>query len=502
MPAPFLTARGVSKRYGATKALVDVDIEVDRGSVHALVGENGAGKSTLGKVIAGVVRPDSGVIELAGREVAFGSPRQALDAGVTIIAQELSLVPDRSVIENVYLGIEDHRGPWVRRSAIRRRYERLTESTGIWVDPGRLVGSLKVGEQQKVEILRAMAREAQLIVMDEPTARLAQDETQALVTTIRNLSEGGTTVVFVSHFLDEVRAVADTITIMRDARVVRTGPARDETHESIVVAMTGRPLDMAFPPKVLPAADAPVVLEVTGLGRAGSFDAVDLQVRAGEIVALAGLVGAGRSEVAHAIAGAAPADRGSMRLVGRPFRPTRPRVALDAGIALIPESRKDQGLVLDRSVKDNITLPYLRDVERLGLIAGRRESDVAAELGTRVGVKYESPEVDVRTLSGGNQQKVLFARSLMRTPVLLIADEPTRGVDVGAKRAIYDLIVGLAEKGMAVLVVSSELEEVLGLAHRVVVMRDGTVAGEFDGTTVSEEAIMQAAFGTKESDER
>ena len=502
MPTPFLAARGLAKRYGATQALVDVDIDVARGSVHALVGENGAGKSTLGKIIAGVVRPDDGVIELAGRAVAFGSPRQALDAGVTIIAQELSLVPERSVIENVFLGIESHRGPWVRRAAIARRYEELTEATGIRVAPDRTVSTLKVGEQQKVEILRAMARNAELVVMDEPTARLSQDETDALMTTMRELSARGTTIIFVSHFLDEVRAVADTITIMRDARVVRTGPADQETHETLIVGMTGRPLDLAFPAKAPPPVDAPVVFEAAGLGRSGAFSGVDLSIRAGEIVALAGLVGAGRSEVAHAIAGAAPATEGTMSLAGRPFRPARPRAALEAGVALIPESRKDQGLVLDRSVKDNITLPYLRDVERFGLIAGRRESAVAADLGARVGVKYASPEVDVRTLSGGNQQKVLFARSLMRTPVLLVADEPTRGVDVGAKRAIYDLIVGLAADGMAVLVISSELEEVIGLAHRVVVMHDGTVSRELDGMTVTEEAIMQAAFGLDGSEGR
>lgn len=500
MTTPFLVARGLTKRYGATAALTDVDLEVSQGSIHALVGENGAGKSTLGKVIAGVVRADSGELELSGRPAEFGSPRQALDAGVTIIAQELSLVPDRSVIENVFLGIESHRGPWVLRTSVAERYAALTEAVGIFVEPDRKVGQLRVGDQQKVEILRAMARNAQLIVMDEPTARLSQSETEVLMSTMRELSARGTTLIFVSHFLEEVRNLADTITVMRDSRVVRTRAAVDETHESLIVAMTGRPLDTAFPAKVLPAADAPVVLQVSGLSRSGAFEDVDLAIRAGEIVALAGLVGAGRSEVAHAIYGAEPADSGSMTLAGQPFSPADPRAGLSAGVSLIPESRKDQGLLLDRSVKDNITLPYLRAIERLGLLSARREGGLAKELSGRVGVKSASVDAAVRTLSGGNQQKVLFARSLVRTPVLLIADEPTRGVDVGAKRAIYDLIVELASEGMGVLVVSSELEEVLGLAHRIIVMHEGRVVTEMSGAEATEELIMHAAFALTESE--
>jgi simple sugar transport system ATP-binding protein/ribose transport system ATP-binding protein len=495
MSEPHLSCRGLSKRYGATQALAEVDLEVERGSIHALVGENGAGKSTLGKIIAGVVQPDSGSMELSGRPVHFGSPRQALESGVTIIAQELSLVPARSVLENVFLGIESSRGPWVMRHALVRRYADLTESVGIFVDPAATVGRLGVSDQQKVEILRALARKAELIVMDEPTARLSKKETQALAATMRSLSERGTTFVFVSHFLDEVRGLADTITIMRDSRVVRTSPSAAETHDSLIVAMTGRPLDMTFPHKVPPAPDAPVVLDVSGLTSAGRFSDVSFSVRKGEIVALAGLVGAGRSDVAHAIYGAVGVDSGTMRINDADHRPSSPRSGLRAGVALIPESRKDQGLVLDRSVSDNITLPYLREVERFGLISGRAENTVAEERSARAGVKAESVQANVRTLSGGNQQKVLFARTLVRQPVVLVADEPTRGVDVGAKRAIYDLIVDLAAQGMAVLVVSSELEEVLGLAHRVVVMHEGRVVASLDGFAATEESIMQAAFG-------
>lgn len=499
--SPYLSCRGLTKRYGATQALAGIDIDVERGSIHALVGENGAGKSALGKIIAGVVQPDGGTMELSGRLVTFGSPRQALEAGVTIIAQDLSLVPERSVLENVFLGIESHRGPWVLRRSIARRYDELTRQAGIFVDPAAKVGELRVGDQQKVEILRALARDAELIVMDEPTARLSQEETLALTATMKQLAERGTTFIFVSHFLEEVQDLANTITILRDSRVVRTSPAPAETHESLIVAMTGRPLDMAFPHKIPPATDVPVVLEVSALTRNGVFDDVTFQIRTGEIVALAGLVGAGRSDVAQAVYGAVRVDSGTMTLKGSIYRPTMPREGLRAGVAMIPESRKDQGLVLDRSVKDNITLPYLREVERLGVISGRHEGDLAADRSTRVGVKASSVDAHVRTLSGGNQQKVLFARALVRPPVLLIADEPTRGVDVGAKRAIYDLIAGLAAEGMAVLVVSSELEEVLGLAHRVVVMHEGRVVADLQGDEATEESIMHAAFGLTGSDE-
>ncbi len=488
--------RGVTKRFGATLALADVDLDVRRGTVHALVGENGAGKSTLGRVIAGVHAPDAGELRVAGRPVELRSPRQALDLGLTIIAQELALVPERSVVENVYLGIEDHRGPWVRRGALRRRFEELVETSGIVVAPDVPVGSLGVGEQQKVEILRALARRAGLIVMDEPTARLAAGETAALRATIRRLADGGTTVVFVSHFLDEILTLADTVTVMRDGRVVRSGPAADEDHRSLIEGMTGRKMEAAFPEKPSPKADAREVLRVSGLSRRGAFEDVSFTVRAGEIVALAGLVGAGRSETVRAVYGADRADRGSVTLDGKPLRVRHPRQAIARGVAMIPESRKDQGLLLTRSVRENVSLPFLRRLSRAGLVSTRRERHEAEQRTAEVGVKAASSEVAVSALSGGNQQKLLFARSLMQTPSLLIADEPTRGVDVGAKRAIYGLLADLAAHDMAILVVSSELEEVLGIAHRILVMRGGRLVAELDGRTASENDVMAAAFGT------
>lgn len=495
MTLPAVEFRGVNKRFGATVALEDVSLSIASGEVHALVGENGAGKSTLGKALAGIVPPDSGEIVLTGRREQLASPRQALAAGVTMIAQELSLVPDRTVMENVFLGIEPHRGPWVRRRELRERFDDLVARSGIEVSPTANVASLRIGEQQKVEILRALARNAQVMVMDEPTARLSLEETRALLQTVRDLRDRGTTVVFVSHFLDEVLEIADSVTIMRDARVVRTGPAQGETKDSLIEGMTGRPLDAMFPTRSKPRDDAPEVLKVDNLSRPGAFTNISFHVRAGEIVVLSGLVGSGRSEVLQAIYGSAPADSGTINLTGQPFMPRRVRDSIKRGIALIPESRKDLGLVLGSSVADNISLPYLRDVERGGLISRRRENGLAVDRMTAVGVKAASPASDVATLSGGNQQKVLFARSLVRTPTLLLADEPTRGVDVGAKRSIYDLLTELARAGMAVLVVSSEIEEVMGIAHRILVMHQGRIVAEFDGAAAEEPDVIAAAFG-------
>jgi simple sugar transport system ATP-binding protein/ribose transport system ATP-binding protein len=492
---PAVTFRGVSKSFGATVALRDVTLTVSAGEVHALVGENGAGKSTLGKVLAGIVSPDSGEILLAGRSEALGSPRQALAAGVTMIAQELSLVPGLSVADNVFLGIEPHTGPWVRRGEIRKAFESLVRESGIDVPDAAQVGNLRIGDQQKVEILRALARNARVIVMDEPTARLSRDETAVLLKTVRALAAAGTTIIFVSHFLDEVLQVADSVTIMRDAAVVRSGPAKSETRATLIEGMTGRPLDAMFPARRPPTPGASTVLEVTGLSRKGVFEDISFSVRQGEIVVLSGLVGSGRSEVVQAVYGSARATSGSMDLNGVAYRPRSVRDALDAGLALIPESRKDLGLVLDRSVADNVTLPYLRDVELLGLISLRREEALATDRMSTVGVKAASPRIEVATLSGGNQQKVLFARSLVRTPALLLADEPTRGVDVGAKRSIYDLITSLASEGMGVLVVSSEIEEVMGLAHRILVMHQGRLVAEFRGEDADEASVIAAAFG-------
>jgi ABC-type sugar transport system ATPase subunit len=493
---PLVEARGISKRFGGVQALADVSITLLPGHVHGLVGENGAGKSTLSKVIGGVHRPDEGELLVDGTSVSFHAPRDALDAGIATIAQEIALVPARTVMENVLLGIEPNAAGVVRSREVRQRFDELNERTGFALEPLAIVRTLRTAEQQKVEILRAIARDARLLLMDEPTAALTRDETARLLETIRALAAGGTAVVLVSHYLEEVLSVCDTVTSMRNGRVIRTAPAKDETPETLVSAMIGRDLSLEFPPKAYPADDAPVVLEARGVTRGRELQDVSLSVRAGEIVGLAGLVGSGRTEVARAIFGADRIDAGEILFEGKPVTVKGPRQASRLGIAMLPESRKEQGLFMIRPVRENISIVDVQAMSRLGVVERRKEGRRTSELADSLDVRSASQEAMVTTLSGGNQQKVLFAKWLFRRPKLLIADEPTRGVDVGAKRQIHELLIGLAAEGMAVLLISSEIEEVLGLAHRVLVMRTGRVVAEFEGDAATDEAVMTAAFAS------
>jgi ABC-type sugar transport system ATPase subunit len=493
---PLVELRGIAKRFGATLAVDGAGLVIRAGSVHALVGENGAGKSTLGKILGGVHEPDAGELLLEGEPVAFRSPRHALERGVTMIAQELSLVPTRDVVDNVYLGREDRRGPMLDRRRMRRRFAALVAETGIEVPADATVGRLSVAQQQQVEILRALARDARLIVMDEPTARLSATEAQALHAVVRSLAERGTAIVYVSHFLEEVLGLADVITVMRDGRLVKTSPASEETADSLVVSMVGRTLAATFPDRPPVDPDGSPVLRVEGLGRAGVFRDVSFVVRPGEIVGLAGLVGSGRTEVARAVFGVDARDSGRVFVGGREIPGDGVRRMIEAGVAMIPESRKDQGLMLGRPVRENVSLPYLDRLSRLGVVGRRAERTRTRTLTRAVDVRLASEEQPVFSLSGGNQQKVLFARWLMERPVVLIADEPTSGVDVAAKRAIYELLAELASGGVGVVLISSELEEVLGLAHRILVMREGTIVAEIPGEEATEHAVVEAAFGT------
>jgi ABC-type sugar transport system ATPase subunit len=489
-------ARGVSKRFGGVLALDGIDLEVEHDSIHALVGENGAGKSTLGKVIAGVHRPDDGELWVDGRRVDYHSPRDALGDRITVIAQEPTLVPHRSVQENVYLGVEGGRGGIVDSRRTARRFAALVRESGIELDPRRLARTLTVADQQKVEILRAMAREAQLFIMDEPTSALTADESERLFELIRRLRERGATIVYVSHFLPEVLALADTVTVLRDGRLVQTTAAAGETPDRLVSAMLGRPLDLTFPDKTPLAPAAPVVLSVQGLARPPEVQDVSFEIREGEIVGLAGLIGSGRTEVARAIFGADRRSGGSVVVDGTPLDARSPRTAIRRGVVMLPEDRKRQGLIMLRSIVENVTLPHLGDLSTAGVVATGDERRRTSELIGRLDVRTPSNNAAVNTLSGGNQQKVLFAKWLFRRPRVFILDEPTRGVDVGAKVAIYELIRSLAAEGMAVLLISSEHEEVLGLAHRVLVMRAGRIVAEFDEQTMSEDAVLHAAFAT------
>ena len=493
---PLIQVRDAAKQFGGVRALDGVSVEISAGSIHGLVGENGAGKSTLAKVIGGVLAPDSGELLVDGEAVRFRSPREALAAGIATIAQEIALVPGRSVLENVFLGIETRRLGVVDRGALRTRFAALDERTGFGLDPDVRVGALRTAEQQKVEIVRAIARDARLILMDEPTASLTSDESERLLQVVRGLAATGTAVVLVSHHLDEVLAVCEQVTVMRDGHIVRTGPAGNETAQSLVTAMVGRAVDTTYPAKQLTAGDAPVLLEARALSRALAVSDVSLTVRAGEIVGLAGLVGSGRSEVARLIAGADRADAGEIRLDGAPLRLRHPRDAARRGIAMVPESRKEQGLLMMRSIRENATLATLPRFTRGGVVERGKERRYAQGLFDRLDVRAPGTSTRVGSLSGGNQQKVLFAKWLAIEPRVLIADEPTRGIDVAAKREIHGLIAELAAGGMGVLLISSEIEEVLGLAHRVLVMRGGRVVEELAGDEATEDRVMRAAFAT------
>jgi len=484
----------IGKRYSGTKALDDVSVEVAEGSVHALVGANGAGKSTLGKIVGGVIRPDDGQLFVDDRAVRYTSPREARIDGIATIAQELSPVPHMSVIENVFFGIEPRRFGVVQRHQMRRQYEELVSQWGFELDGNAKVGALRTADKQKVEILRAVACDARVIVMDEPTSSLTSVETKTLHRMIRTLRESGRTIVYVSHFLDEVLELADTVTVLRSGRLVRTAPVAEETEESLVAGMFGAAAEAEHFEKSQ-RSTAPVVLEVSGLHRQGVLRNISLQIRSGEIVGLAGLVGSGRSELARAIAGVDPIDGGTIAVDGTARRIRSPADAMAAGMAFLPESRKDDGLFLALTLAANTTFADLRAVaSRLGVLRRALERAKTRSLLKLLSVEPPVPSAKVENLSGGNQQKVLFARWLFRNPHVLILDEPTRGVDVAARAAIHRLINNLAAEGTAVLLISSEIEEVLGLAHRVLVIRRGAVTREF-GADPPIDAVMEAAFG-------
>ena len=495
---------GVSKSFGGVRALEAVSLRIGRGRIHALVGENGAGKSTIGKIIAGAVVPDAGRLLLGGAPVRFHSPRDAITAGIALIGQELSVAPALSVAENVFLGSEPRTAGFVRSRALLRRYAELAAGAGFDLRGDVSAGSLRTADQQKVEILRALGRDAGLIVMDEPTAALSRPDVIKLHEVIRRLAAGGTTIVLVSHFLGEVLELADQVTILRDGRVVRTTEVTGQTEESLLDAMLGSATAGTYPVRQQAAPDAPVALAVDQLSGPG-FGEISLRLRAGEILGLAGLIGAGRTELARAAYRALRVTSGTVTapdgrpLVGRGRARRRldsPRMALRSGVAMIPESRREQGLLLGRSVRENVSLASLADYSRGGLVSHGTERRAVAQMLASLDVRAAGQGVPAGTLSGGNQQKLLFARMLLRNPRVLIADEPTRGVDVGAKRAIYDLLASLARDGMAILLISSDVEEILGLAHRVLVMRQGRIAAELTGEQLTEAAILGAAFGT------
>jgi rhamnose transport system ATP-binding protein len=494
---PILELEHATKSFGAVHALEDGDIELFGGEVHGLVGENGAGKSTLVKILAGVHRPDDGRLVIDGDEAIFENAKQSQGAGIAIIFQEPTLFPDLTVAENIFVGTQPlKRFRRIDARRMRREASAVFDQLGVRLDPDRLARGLSIADQQLVEIAKALTSNARVIVMDEPTAALTTTEVARLFGIVEALRARGNAVLFVSHRLEEIFAVCQRVTVMRDGRHVLTKPVAELTVQSVIRAMVGRDMDALFPK--VPAERGKAVLSVEHLTREGVFTDVSFEVRQGEIVALAGLVGAGRSEVARAIFGIDRWDAGSVEVAGRRLRPGSPTTAMAAGVALVPEDRRQQGLLMDFSIERNIALASLDDVRRGGLIPRGAERRFAKDWAVKLQLRYGKLTNPVWTLSGGNQQKVVLAKWLARRPSVLIVDEPTRGIDVGTKAEVHRLLSELAAQGVAVLMISSELPEVLGMADRIVVLFEGRVMREFERAEATEDSIMHAATGQVE----
>jgi rhamnose transport system ATP-binding protein len=493
-PPPLLSLRDVSKSFGAVAALQHAHLDLYAGEAHGLVGENGAGKSTLVKVLAGVHQPDGGTLTLDGQPLVFTGPADALAAGIAVIYQEPTLFPDLSVAENIFIGRQPLRrlrriDPDAMRAACRQLFDRL----GVHLDPDRPARGLSIADQQLVEIAKALSFNARVLVMDEPTAALSGVEVDRLFAVVRALRDAGAAVLFISHRFDEVFSLCQRITVMRDGRWVSTDPVGDLTIDLVVRRMVGRDVSSLYPKEE--AAIREPLLEVRGLTRHGVFEDVGFTVHGGEIVALAGLVGAGRSEVVRAVFGIDRYDAGEVRLAGRRLPAGRPVAAIAAGLALVPEDRRQQGLVMELSVERNATLPRRWSLARFGILRRADEDRYAREWTRKLRVKAGRLDDPVSTLSGGNQQKLVLAKWLSTTPRVLVVDEPTRGIDVGTKAEVHRLLSELAASGVAVLMVSSELPEVLGMADRVLVMHEGRLVRELSRDQATEESVMFAATG-------
>jgi rhamnose transport system ATP-binding protein len=492
--APLLVLEHATKSFGSVKALEDGSVALHAGEAHALIGENGAGKSTLVKILAGVHRPDSGRLLLDGRELHLANPAAARDAGIAVIYQEPTLFPDLSVAENIFMGRQPlSGGRRIDAGELRRQTGALMERLGVPLDPNRPARGLSIADQQIVEIAKALSFEARVIVMDEPTAALSGAEVERLFSVARTLQEHGAAVLFISHRLDEVFALCRRVTIMRDGRHVFSGPLQGLTNNDLVSRMVGRELDAMYPKQ--PAARGEVALSVRRLSREGVFTDVSFDVHHGEIVGLAGLVGAGRSEVARAAFGIDRRDAGQVTVEGRDLPPASPTAAMAAGMGFVPEDRREQGLVMDLSIARNASLASLRRLRRGLLIRAADEQRLAADWATRLRLKFARLSDPVSVLSGGNQQKVVLAKWLARRPTVLVVDEPTRGIDVGTKAEVHRLLSDLAGQGVAVLMISSELPEILGMADRVLVMHEGRLTAELSRDEASEQTVMLAATG-------
>ena len=492
---PLLRLAGITKSYAGVHALRAASFDLRVGEVHALVGENGAGKSTLVKIITGAVVPDGGEMELDGRRIEQLSPRAARELGIAAIYQQPALFPELTVAENIALGSQ--RVPALGRVDWRGRHRRAAEllaRVGAEIDPEADAGELTMPQQQLVEIARALGARAHVLILDEPTASLSEEDTRNLFRVVRELRDQGVGMIYISHRLEELPIIADRVTVLRDGETIDTREMAEVDRATLIQLMVGRDLSAVFPKRTVPLGD--IVLELRGVGSAASgVHGVDLAVRAGEIVGLAGLVGAGRTELARTLFGLDPADEGEILIRGKPIRIKEPAEAIANGIAYLPEDRRRHGVVLDLPISANLTLASLRDLSHRGSIDFERERALSAEYVRRLGVKTPATFTPVSSLSGGNQQKVALGRWLITHPSVLILDEPTQGIDVGAKSEIHTLMTELAERGVAILMISSELPEVLGMSDRIAVMRRGTIVDLFDRADATQQKILARALG-------
>jgi ABC-type sugar transport system ATPase subunit len=496
MTGPILEALNIHKRFPGVTALDDVSVSLVPGETLAVVGENGAGKSTLMKILAGAIHPDEGVIKIDGGAVSLTGPGHAQSLGIGIIYQELSVIDALSVGENVFLGAlpRDRRLPWrVDWPALSRETAALLERVGARVSPQTPVHRLSVAQKQLVEIARALARNVRVLILDEPTSALTIQETENLFGIIRSLQSRGVGIIYISHRLEEVFAIAQRVTVLRDGKLISTAPIGQTTHEQLIRLMVGRDLAHLF--TRAQAASGPARLEVRGLNRPGVLRDISVAVRPGEIVGVAGLMGSGRTELARSLFGADRAESGEIKLDGRVVRIRSPRDAVRLGIGLVPEDRKLQSMFLRLAVRENISITALN---RHGMLAFPSRSQETTMVGRYIeSLRIRTPTMEQRAgaLSGGNQQKIVLARWLATDPKVLILDEPTRGIDIGAKAEVHALMAQLAEQGVAILMISSELPEILGMSHRVLVMREGAIVAEFPREQATEERIMAAATG-------
>jgi ABC-type sugar transport system ATPase subunit len=499
MTQVILEAKEITKKFTGVTALNNVSFTINGGEVHALIGENGAGKSTLMKVLSGIYEPNSGGICHQQEDVMFSSPKDARDRGILLVHQELSLSPELSVAENIYLGAwPTNRFGVLNKKALNEQAKTALDSLGCDFGPNVRVGTLSIAKQQMVEIARTQAFNANVVIFDEPTASLTDTEKNQLFITISKLRKRGVAIVYISHKMDEIFEISDRITVLRDGETQGTVNTQDVSVGEVTKMMIGRDLDQFF--HRAKSKIGREMLKVKGLSKNGLFSDINFTVRAGEVLGLYGLIGAGRSEVAETIFAVRRPDSGEIIFDGEVATFSSPRDAIDKGMALVPESRKEQGLILGMGGRQNITLPHLDDLfSKMGITNVKQELRVFEEYKEKLEVKTTGPEQQLSELSGGNQQKFVLAKWLSANPKLIILDEPTRGIDVGSKSAIHQYIAELAEKGLAVLVISSEMPEVIGVSHRILVMANGKLVGEFSGDEMTEERLINAVSGLSEA---